>query len=285
MGTVGVILNRLHGTECKDELRSVVERCLPYLGSNEGVLDIILLDPFKSSELLESTLVKLYNIIRQVLLKKDFYAAGINVIFNRPLDKLTSLKWDVIFLSDPTLMEIFQCEKKELFILPPSSSEDKDLRHDAERYSVCALGGTFDHLHDGHKILLSMSTFLTSSKLIVGVTDQPLLRNKKYPELLESYDKRCEKVIEFLNRLKDSLQIKLFPLHDTCGPTGTEPDIEALVVSRETVSGGEFINKTRNERHLPLLDLYVVNVLGGDESNGWREKLSSTEIRRRLLYN
>ena len=37
-------------------------------------------------------------------------------------------------------------------------------------YPVTALGGTFDHLHAGHKILLSMGAYITSQKLIVGVT-------------------------------------------------------------------------------------------------------------------
>ena len=37
-------------------------------------------------------------------------------------------------------------------------------------YPVTALGGTFDHLHAGHKILLSMAAWITSQKLIVGVT-------------------------------------------------------------------------------------------------------------------
>jgi pantetheine-phosphate adenylyltransferase len=33
-----------------------------------------------------------------------------------------------------------------------------------------ALGGTFDHLHAGHKILLSMAAWIAERKIIVGVT-------------------------------------------------------------------------------------------------------------------
>lgn len=39
-------------------------------------------------------------------------------------------------------------------------------------YDVVALGGTFDHLHAGHKILLSMSAWIASKKVIVGITGQ-----------------------------------------------------------------------------------------------------------------
>lgn len=37
-------------------------------------------------------------------------------------------------------------------------------------YPVVALGGTFDHLHAGHKILLTMACSLCSQRLVVGVS-------------------------------------------------------------------------------------------------------------------
>ncbi len=37
-------------------------------------------------------------------------------------------------------------------------------------FPVVALGGTFDHLHAGHKILLSMAAWITQEKLIIGMT-------------------------------------------------------------------------------------------------------------------
>lgn len=47
---------------------------------------------------------------------------------------------------------------------------DTDTRDSPPSYPVVALGGTFDHLHSGHKILLSMGAWIARDKLIVGVT-------------------------------------------------------------------------------------------------------------------
>lgn len=41
---------------------------------------------------------------------------------------------------------------------------------DQKTYDVVALGGTFDHLHVGHKVLLTMGIFLAAKKLIIGVS-------------------------------------------------------------------------------------------------------------------
>lgn len=56
-------------------------------------------------------------------------------------------------------------------------------------FPVVALGGTFDHLHAGHKILLSMAAWIASEKLIVGVTGThtaPSLARYLFPQMMHS---------------------------------------------------------------------------------------------------
>lgn len=48
--------------------------------------------------------------------------------------------------------------------LPPKEETDTPI------FPVVAVGGTFDHLHAGHKILLSMTAWICKEKIIVGVT-------------------------------------------------------------------------------------------------------------------
>jgi hypothetical protein len=37
-------------------------------------------------------------------------------------------------------------------------------------FNHVAVGGTFDHLHAGHKILLTMTAWITGKRLVCGVT-------------------------------------------------------------------------------------------------------------------
>lgn len=130
--------------------------------------------------------------------------------------------------------------------------------------SVVALGGTFDHLHAAHKLLLHLALFLTNRKLIVGITADSLLASKAHAPLIESYDRRAGVVHDFLSRndrRSRSIELDITRISDVYGPTANEPDIDALVVSRETVAGGEAINTLRQEKSLGILRVFVIDVI------------------------
>ena len=44
-----------------------------------------------------------------------------------------------------------------------------------ENFKRAANGGTFDYLHNGHKILLSISLLAVSNHLTIGITGEELL--------------------------------------------------------------------------------------------------------------
>ena len=59
----------------------------------------------------------------------------------------------------------------------------------------------------------------------------------------------------------------------------TDPDMEALVVSSETVSGAEAINQDRAKRGFKPLKLVVVDLVGISCKALGGDKLSSTALR------
>ncbi|CAD6921236.1 unnamed protein product [Tilletia controversa] len=144
------------------------------------------------------------------------------------------------------------------------------------QHSVVALGGTFDHLHAGHKILLSSACALASRKLIIGITSDSMLRSKAEPALLESIEIRKERVREFCELFvralrpgattatgeKGALELEIVTLEDVAGPAGSEADLQALVLTEETLAGGKAIAEIREGRGLGSLREYVIGVLG-----------------------
>ena len=73
---------------------------------------------------------------------------------------------------------------------------------------------------------------------------------------------------------------EIYEINDVCGPTGYINDIDNLIISQETKSGGEFVNKFRKDHGFKLLDITIIKVIGGNvEENSWKGKLSSTDIR------
>lgn len=59
-----------------------------------------------------------------------------------------------------------------------TSNDDVNKSGKFEHKMTC-LGGTFDHLHLGHKLLLTNACFYTSETIIIGITSSELLNKKK----------------------------------------------------------------------------------------------------------
>ncbi|KAF9341590.1 hypothetical protein BGZ91_006242 [Linnemannia elongata] len=152
------------------------------------------------------------------------------------------------------------------------------------QYGDVALGGTFDHLHAGHKILLSMTAWISSHRVVCGVTDDAMLKTKKFKEFMEPLDKRIEAVERFLRIFKRGLVYEVVPISDMYGPTITDDKLEALMVSKETLKGGGMVNQERRNRNLPPLTIEVINVISPTETqvDEVSLKISSTFIRQYL---
>lgn len=149
------------------------------------------------------------------------------------------------------------------------------------KYGVVAVGGTFDRMHAGHRLLLTVAAWATRQKLRLGVTSEVLLKGKKFREVIASFDDRSTTAKEFALRVKPTLpEIVITELKDPAGPTATDPSIEAIVVSKETAAGARAINERRLSAGLPSMAIIEVDVL---DAQG--KKLSSTALREEAWKN
>lgn len=157
----------------------------------------------------------------------------------------------------PPMITVLPCPP-----LPSASFDPPNIRLGPP---VAALGGTFDHLHAAHKLLLHLALFLSTRRLIVGVMSDNLLSSKSNASLVQPLDVRIASVEAFLRRCGGGKMMDVLEIHDPLGPTAYEADIQVLVVSKETVSGGGMVNRVRREKELGELELFVVDVIAADE--------------------
>ncbi|KAI8371687.1 uncharacterized protein BYT42DRAFT_581121 [Radiomyces spectabilis] len=160
----------------------------------------------------------------------------------------------------------------------------QDEPHPPKNFHHVAAGGTFDHIHAGHKILLTMTALLADKRVVIGVTDDSMLKSKKYRELIAPIDERIKAVHQYLQSVRSNLVYDVVPISDPFGPTVTDASIDGLVCSQETIKGGHAVNEERQKKEFQPLDLRVIDVISsdnaaveGDDMNVL--KISSTWIR------
>lgn len=138
------------------------------------------------------------------------------------------------------------------------------------KYKKVAVGGTFDKFHKGHKRLLE-EAFTYGEEVVIGVTSTKFAgKNAK----IDSCSTRMSNLNEFLKTsYHDNFHV--VRLEDPYGPTISEKEYDAIVVSKETETGAIKINKIRNERGLPLLDVLVIDMVSAEDGH----PISSTRIR------
>ncbi len=140
-------------------------------------------------------------------------------------------------------------------------------------YERVVVGGTFDVIHKGHKILLKRA-FDLSRFVLIGLTTEEYARKiKSYPVI--GYDER-EKMLEDL--LKKGGWIKkceIVPLSDPYGVTTSAEDIDAIVVSEETLGRAKEINAIRRRKKLYPLDIVCVGMAMAED----KQPITTTRIR------
>lgn len=64
-------------------------------------------------------------------------------------------------------------------------------------------------------------------------------------ELIQPIEMRCNLVKEFISDVSENIDYRVMPIFDPFGPSIVEKDINAIVVSEETLKGGNLVNEKR----------------------------------------
>ena len=145
------------------------------------------------------------------------------------------------------------------------------------RYRVVATGGTFDLLHKGHKALLKRS-FDVGDHVIIGITSDVLARRMGKNHARKYFDRETE-LRTYLTREFQGRSYEVTELQDFFGPTVTRSDVEAIVVSEETLERVEEARQHRQEQGNPdLCAVLVKYVLAEDGKPISTRRITSGEI-------
>ena len=136
------------------------------------------------------------------------------------------------------------------------------------KFNHVLCGGTFDHFHLGHKKFLDECD-THGNKVTVGITTGAVARHKAYSSSMEHYKIRVKNVLQF------HPSFIIYKLHDIYGPALIDSSIDAICVTKDTLSGAKMINEQRIKLAMKPLSIILISFAYDENS----EKISSERIR------
>ena len=141
------------------------------------------------------------------------------------------------------------------------------------KFSLVAMGGTFDIIHKGHLTLLS-NAFDISDKVIIGITSDEFAA-KKGKITTNKYDQRLENLKSVLTKKFPNASFEISKLENVFGPAVLEIEVEALIVSDETSNQGTVLNELRTKKNLPPVQVVTVPMFLAKDGT----RISTTRIK------
>ena len=141
---------------------------------------------------------------------------------------------------------------------------------------VC-IGGSFDHLHKGHKCLIKKAFEIAGRNglVFIGVTSGEIIKRKRDVKPFESRKKAIE---QFLSEGRLTEDVTIAPIYDKYGPS-VKGDFDAIIVSPETVNTAEEINEKRKRLNKkPLKIVQIPFVLAEDNLPVSSSRIKKKEI-------
>jgi len=138
---------------------------------------------------------------------------------------------------------------------------------------VC-IGGTFNVLHKGHKLLINKASRTAGKQgyLFIGITGGYIIKTKKD---IKPFEERKKMINNYILEKNAAPKVEIKPIKDKYGPSIKE-DFDTIVVSPETTKTAEEINKKRKQiKKSPLKIVQIPFVLADDD-----KPISSSRITR-----
>ena len=77
------------------------------------------------------------------------------------------------------------------------------------KYKKTVVGGSFDHAHIGHNLLLTTASLTTSDLIYVGLTSNKMVSKKDEEYILQPFELREMKIRKVLNHIGYNKNIKV----------------------------------------------------------------------------
>lgn len=133
------------------------------------------------------------------------------------------------------------------------------------------VAGTFDRLHKAHKILLCTAYSNCKNELVIGITNENMIINKKYHNIIQPLKIRILNVKNFIRSIdKNNLIITIIVINDKYSISTNDETLDCIVVSEETYSNAIEINSLRKINNLKELNIIKIKTIN---------KISSTLLR------
>ncbi|KAK7508453.1 hypothetical protein BaRGS_00000019 [Batillaria attramentaria] len=162
--------------------------------------------------------------------------------------------------------------------------KSKSARLTLTSYDHVVCGGTFDRFHNGHRLLLTQCCLICDKELLVGITDKDMNNKKLLNELIQPIAERIAVIKDFVTDIKPGISLDTVPILDVYGPTTIRPNLDCLVVSKETARGATIVNTARKEKGFRPMEIVEIGLVEDScRAPEEEEKVSSSSQRRRLL--